>query len=109
MPVSSPTRIVARASSATTISVSWQPPKLQDRNGVIISYAISYFMINTSSDVTFQVNGLTTIANISLLKPFTSYSIRIKAATIIGFGPYSSTFTVTTDQAGRLFQLFNSS
>ena len=81
--------------------MSWQPPKLQDRNGVIIKYAITYFEKNTTIVKTVQVDGITTTANISLLKPFTTYNIKIKAATVIGFGPDSSPVIATTDQAGR--------
>ena len=37
-PSGPPTDVVATALSATTVSVSWQPPALLDQNGVVTAY-----------------------------------------------------------------------
>ena len=39
-PSGPPTDVVATALSATTVSVSWQPPPLLDQNGVITAYQV---------------------------------------------------------------------
>ena len=39
-PSGAPTDVVATALSATTVSVSWQPPALLDQNGVITAYQV---------------------------------------------------------------------
>ena len=45
-PSGPPTDVVATALSATTVSVSWQPPALLDQNGVITAYQV--VLVDTS-------------------------------------------------------------
>ncbi|XP_043909993.1 receptor-type tyrosine-protein phosphatase S-like isoform X4 [Protopterus annectens] len=76
--------------STTSISISWLPPVMAERNGVIIQYSVTYKEANSpsyptevavpSSENSHVLNGL---------KSSTLYDIKIRAHTSKGPGPYS--------------------
>ena len=72
---------------------------LFDRNGVIVSYNITYYSNQWMHTNTVQVSGSTTSQILGELIPFTTYNITIRAATVVGFGPPSVDVLATTLQA----------
>ena len=52
----------------------------------------SNISVFTTSDNYWNINGL---------RPFSSYTFRVAASTIIGIGPFSTNVTVTTPEDGK--------
>ena len=86
--------------SANTVQLTWQPPKVESRNGVILRYLIrwnttvgaetSYNTVDNSTD--YEVSGLTA---------YTHYYFTVQAKTAVGLGPASTPVFHTTLQSGK--------
>ncbi|RDD37102.1 Protein sidekick-2, partial [Trichoplax sp. H2] len=98
-PSSYPQMISAIASSPVTADITWQPPPILDRNGVIIMYNISYDSTQWNENGILQVDGSITTVTLQNLIPFTTYNVALRAATIAGFGPASPTISFITQQS----------
>ena len=82
--------------TSCTLTLSWSPPLLsQRRNGVIISYLVSCTVGGNSKNM-----RVTTTSKIISIKPFTSYTCSVSAATIVGDGP-PATVSGTSDEDGE--------
>ena len=101
MPTSPPTAFRVDAVSSTTIKLAWGEVYIDDQNGIITMYEVNY------TQTTFQlvpqvqtvtVSALTLATNLTGLEEDVNYSIRIRAYTSIGPGPYSSPVEVQTLQ-----------
>ena len=79
--------------SSTSISLTWAPPELGSRNGVIFSYHVtvsqSLLLVTTTERIT--IDGL---------QPFTNYEIRVAAHTV-ATGPFSAPLQVMTGIDGE--------
>ena len=100
VPSTSPQNVSVLALDHSTLSISWNPLKKEDRNGKITFYKV----IVTNENINFLLELFTndTSLLVSDLKPFTYYQVQIAAHTI-GLGPYSSWMNVTMPQSGMLF------
>ena len=89
--------------NATSIFVSWEVPILNDLNGVLVNYSISYFGIEIDTDLRViylsDPNENTTYTLIKL-QEYTTYSISIAAYTEVGKGP-DAVITQRTNQDGE--------
>ena len=84
--------------TATSLTLTWQPPSFESRNGVIQQYSIEIVEVNTGRIMTTTSN--TTGVTVGNLHPFYTYNCRIAAETI-GVGPYTTPITVQLDEDGR--------
>ena len=82
-------------SSSTSLSISWQPPPIDDRNGVIRAYNISYGL--TMQDRSDYVSESRTemMTELRGLEKFTVYVVVVSAFTVAD-GP-EEMVTVRTD------------
>lgn len=72
-----------------------------DNNAPILTY-IANFNDSSNGEVgTYTVEGMMEMANITKLKPFTEYEVRIIATNSIGQSPPSEHQLVTTDEDGE--------
>ena len=74
-----------------------------DQNGVITQYEVENNQSTFSEAVmynTTRVNSTTFEVDLNGLEEFVEYSIRIRAHTRVGAGPYSDVVSVTTDEDG---------
>ena len=78
----------------------WEPPRLEDQNGVIQGYNISYSVSDSEEETDF-VSGTT--IDLTGLQKFTFYNVSVQAFTV-GSGPTVST-VVRTDSDGKLCKL----
>ena len=77
----------------------WTPPQpLSAVNGIIREYSIIIEDVQ-AGEVEVHI-ALTTLINITNLKPFTEYSCRVAAVTVLP-GPHSPSVNITTDQDGN--------
>ena len=84
--------------TSRTLTLSWSPPLLSQRNGVIISYLI------TCSSGGSIINGTRTSSTsltITGLQPFTNYTCSVRAATTVGDGPATPVRHIITDEDGE--------
>ena len=77
--------------------VTWSEVHVEDRNGIIISYTVSYQEIgNGLNAFTVTVDAPALQANLTDLIKDAQYSIRILASTVKGDGNYSDPINVQT-------------
>lgn len=78
-----------------SITLSWEPPLPEFRNGIINSYTLSC----DAEDGTNIDLILNAVSQISLydLSPNTEYTCRVAASTAPGMGPYTADISVTTE------------
>ena len=86
-----------------TLSLAWEEPQEEDRNGIIRQYHINVTEVNTRRQ--FQVVSTTTSISISSLHPDYTYQWTVAAFTI-GLGPFSTSETISTPEDGGLMTEF---
>ena len=106
MPASSPGNVTAMNISSTVIRVSWSPVPAIDLNGVITQYEVEYNQ-TTFSEVSMYnnttVNSTTLMVDLTGLEEYVVYSIRVRAYTSVGAGPYSDVVMETTQEDGLFY------
>lgn len=98
---------IEESSNVTCCSVqlSWSPPVLAERNGVITEYTLAYKEAGTGGaprELHLPPNRSSYVLN--SLKPNSAYDVKIRAHTSVGPGPYSPPIqyrTVAFDPTGR--------
>lgn len=91
-PSGSPETIEILGTTRSSIRVFWSEVKENERNGIIIKYALCYTKFQ-SVHACLNFHEMSAIYRnyvLSDLKPYTVYMIFIKAATIAGWGPTAS-------------------
>ena len=79
----------------------WDPVPLIDQNGVITQYDVEYTQSTfTSVPMTQTVIVNSTMAVLTGLEEFVEYSIRVRAYTSVGAGPYSDAVVERTREDG---------
>ena len=72
------------------------------RNGIILSYTVSYQEASDGIRQTQEVNAPTRQTTLLRLKEFTTYNIEVSAATSKGSGPFSEpAVSVKTDEDSK--------
>ena len=87
------------AINATTAQLTWEPPPLEHRNGIIQEYIIRVVGIDTNEE--FEIYSNLFAAEISDLHPFYRYKFAISAQTIAA-GPFSAFSTLQMPEAGNI-------
>ena len=93
--------------SSTSIFITWGQVPISDRNGVILSYAVSYNEVSGVSEQTKIVDALKYQTTLTGLKKYTNYTITVVAATSKGNGVVSAPIIVITDEDGEYNSLFH--
>ena len=104
VPSQAPVNLRVASKTSTSIMVSWQPPPLESRNGIIIGFKL-FYKRKGSTDLGHTVNirnALTqAFANTTRLLKYTEYEFLVLAFTQIGNGPNSSVLVTRTKQDGK--------
>ena len=87
--------------SSTSILVQWDSVPAENRNGIIMSYTITYKELPGGGANSQKVNAATTQATLTGLKKYTNYSITVFASTSKGHGNASQPITVITGEDSR--------
>ncbi|KAI1301476.1 Down syndrome cell adhesion molecule -like protein [Halotydeus destructor] len=102
---------------ATSIKVTWEPPRAELVNGVIKGYYIGYKVVNSSQHFVYKtvqssigspsvgsIGPAIASSGLSLtlraLQPFTSYSIIVQAFNAVGAGPRTEEIRTRTGECG---------
>ena len=99
-----PRNVSALPLSPTEIQVTWEPVPLISRNGIVTQYEVE-FSQSTFSEIslsnTTRVSGLVLEVRLDSLEEFVDYSVRVRALTSVGPGPYSPIESAITLEAGK--------
>ena len=98
-PSDTPQNFAVTMTNSRSISLIWDPPPEEHRNGIIIGYVISVSSTNTGE--TFQSFTSMDSAEVDGLRPFTTYFIAVAAQTNAGVGPFSTTLQADTTEARK--------
>ncbi|XP_028402297.1 uncharacterized protein LOC114525264 [Dendronephthya gigantea] len=83
-----PLNVKVISESSSSLSVTWDPPEEEKRNGVIISYTVCVLQSRNEPCLqTFTMGARKWV--ISNLNPLTKYYVRVLAITSVGQGSYS--------------------
>ncbi|XP_046858727.1 uncharacterized protein LOC124452186 [Xenia sp. Carnegie-2017] len=102
VPEGPPLNIKFVAISSTSLSVTWEPPDVDKRNGKIVSYTVSMTQLENE---TCSMNYTTKEQRLDInnVKQETKYYVRVLASTIVGSGIYSNgTWVFTNGLAPQL-------
>ena len=95
---SPPLNVKTNGVTSTSTTITWEPP--QSPNGRLLGYEVSYTpnggqpsVVNVLNSITWKLTGL---------KPYTAYTVKLRAKTMAGFGSYSLPSTVSTLEDGML-------
>ena len=102
VPSSPPESVEAFPISPSFIQVVWGEVPAIHRNGIIVMYEVEYNQSN-SSDVgmdTVLVESNVNVLSLNVSGDFATYSVRVRAYTEVGAGPYSSALVVPEEQNG---------
>ena len=99
-PGSAPQNFTAVASGRMSARFSWEPPSVDDHNGVISYYLLR--LVDASFNLTdITINTTNRSYSIDTLEEYVRYSCQVAAGTVAGVGPYTSPILITTQQDGE--------
>jgi hypothetical protein len=97
-PSSPPEELNVTAVSSSSLSLTWSPPSVDTRNGIIREYRINITELDTGRELVLYSTTMSLIA--TSLHPYYAYICRISAFTV-GYGPYSQGVQITTPEDGK--------
>ena len=108
-PASPPDNVNAVTISSTAIRVTWDEVPAIDQNGIITQYEVEYNQSTFSGatmSATTTVDSSTLTVDLTGLKEYVEYSIRVRAYTSVGAGPYSDVVIERTQEDGKCLPVF---
>lgn len=97
-PTASPLLLTGSARDSNSITLSWAPPLLSERNGVIQHYLVNVTEVDTGN--VYGHVALTTNFTLFALHPYYTYSTIVTAVTV-STGPPTSPVVITTHEDGE--------
>ncbi|XP_032411651.1 Down syndrome cell adhesion molecule homolog isoform X2 [Xiphophorus hellerii] len=102
-PEGPPVDVQLEAPSFDSIQVTWKPPKVELRHGILRSYIVNYREFDPAAQQLPKWQQLTVTAMsegqsiiLTHLKPSTQYTVQVQAKTNAGKGPFSAPAFCTT-------------
>ena len=92
------------AVDSSTVALQWNPPPVEDHNGIIRKYLVNATAVETGKYTLTEITGTTGII-VSLVPSFT-YMFSVSAYTVSA-GPYSPVITITLPEDGNITQKAN--
>ncbi|KAJ8280104.1 hypothetical protein GJAV_G00050580 [Gymnothorax javanicus] len=87
------TVVTVQLGNASGVTVSWEPPPIEARNGIIQQYRI-WCLGNDTQAVNQTTDGKSLSATLSGLQPSVLYQVEVAAVTSAGVGAHSQPITV---------------
>ncbi|XP_068708062.1 phosphatidylinositol phosphatase PTPRQ-like [Montipora foliosa] len=97
-PNAPPAYVSGHNTGSTSIFVQWNQVPAADKNGVILSYTVTFRALPDGSEQTRKVNAPTNNGTLTALNEYTNYSITVLASTSKGDGTKSAPIVVRTDE-----------
>nr|XP_040060354.1 contactin-4 [Gasterosteus aculeatus aculeatus] len=95
-PSEAPSRVRARALSASVIEVYWEPVPSESGSGKVLAYQVLFWEEGSEQSEAESLRVVGTTALLSGLKGSTAYVISVRAQNSAGLGPCSPAFNYTT-------------
>ena len=89
-----PQSLTVRVTSSISLTATWDAPLSESHNGIIRAYVV---VVHSGIDQTFTT--INRAFNMSGLKPYTTYSVKVAAVTV-ETGPFTVLHNVTTLEDG---------
>ena len=102
-PSEMPQNFAVTATNSRSISLVWDPPPEEHRNGIIIGYIINVSAVDPGE--MFQLFTTNESTVVDDLKPFTTYFTAVAAQTNAGVGPFSTTIQADTAESCKYLKL----
>ena len=83
--------------------MTWSEVRAIDQNGIITEYEVEYNQTTFYMDVNQTVRVNSTSAPLTGLHEYVNYTVRVRAYTEVGAGPYSTAVTERTQQDSESF------
>jgi len=94
--------------NSTALTLRWQPPPPEDRNGVITQYVVNITGLSVAGQEPFVLHTTETSIVVGLLHPSYTYACEVAAVTSVGQGPYRSiTSQLPEDGKHIYFAIYN--
>ena len=104
VPNAPPDNVQAITSSSTAILVTWDQVPEIDRNGIITQYEVEFnqstFSEISTSNLT-TTNGSQLMVELEGLEEYVEYTVRVRAFTSVGPGPFSVAMVSRTLEDGE--------
>ncbi len=84
--------------------MQWAPPSEQEHHGIIVKYTVSISGFPNGEAVSLTDTSETSVA-VSGLEPYRKYLVGVKAATVVGGGPFGEFVQVSTPEDGKCMML----
>ena len=101
---SAPPLVLTAEKTSDSLTLSWDPPANESRNGVIQRYVIRILEDDTSTSTDYYSS--TTQITVSDLHPYYTYKCSVAAETV-GVGPYTAIVTVQLDEDSELSLVYS--
>ena len=98
VPGGPPLLVTAQPLDPTSLSLSWKPPLLELRNGIIQLYTVKIIELETGILLS-QTTEFTSL-NETSLHPYYTYTYSVAAETSVGIGPFSSSVVIQLPESG---------
>ncbi|XP_047437898.1 contactin-4 [Mugil cephalus] len=95
-PSEAPSRVWARAVSASEVEVFWEPVPSMSSSEKIVAYEVLFWEEGSQQSEGDTVRVINSTALLSGLKGSTAYQISVRAQNSAGLGPRSPAFNITT-------------
>ncbi|KAI6660982.1 Phosphatidylinositol phosphatase PTPRQ-like [Oopsacas minuta] len=99
VPSAFPTNFLLKAISPTIVKVSWDPPPINDQNGVITTYTLTYMGLERDQELETMIitvlNGTYVLPILIGLEENTNYFVTLNANTSEGAGPITNLSVLT--------------
>lgn len=102
-PSSPPTEVAIDEVTTDGLTLSWNYPPEEDRNGQIRHFIVNITEVNTGMQ--YRQTTTTNTIEINFLHPFYTYLCSVAAVTVSA-GPYSTPISVITLSAGEKCTIF---
>ncbi|XP_075166729.1 neogenin protein frazzled isoform X2 [Haematobia irritans] len=95
MPSEPPNNVTLEVTSSTSITIHWEPPSEEERNGQITGYKIRYRKLKDAPQVK-STPGNVRFYELGGLDRNSEYQVKISAMTVNGSGPFTEWYRVMT-------------
>ena len=105
VPTQAPSNLSVSIVTSSVVKLTWIPPTIEHRNGIIRHYTSELYQKNSGSDMFYHVRevvGQSSPLHIEDLHPFFDYQLRMAAHTV-DIGPYSDLVSWRMPEDGKHF------
>ena len=103
-PSAPPENVQVSAENSRALTLSWQPPGIRSRNGIVQHYYVNITELNTQSGFVVEATGESVV--VDDLHPYYQYSC-IVAAETVELGPFSAPVTIQLPEDGMKLNVAN--